>query len=166
MNENNDQFGLDSIKPLEPVAPLPEVEPTQVYETTSFQSEPTVEPVVEQPSTQYAFMAETPAIDPVVPVTPEPEVSYKEEVPAIDNGYVNSYTEMTTDNVEQQPTVDTINEHPDAKVSLHRQSDTEIPVASNLPEEKMDKATMWMLIWIFVGMLIVIIALPYLFELF
>ncbi len=161
MNENKDQFGLDSIKPLEPVAPVPEAEPTaSVYETTSFPTEPQVEP-----STQYAFTTETPVTNPVTPVTPEPEVSYT-EIPVTDNGYVTSYTEMTNDNISQQPTVDAINEHPDAKVSLHRESDTEIPVASNLPEERMDKATMWMLIWIFVGMLIVIIALPYLFKLF
>ena len=159
MNENKD-FGLDSIKPLEPVSPIPEVEPTQnVYETTSFYTEPQVE----QPSTQYAFTTEAPVIDPVVPVTPEPVVSDMEEIPVTDNGYTTSYTEMTT---TEQPTVDAINEHPDAKISLHKESETETPVVSNLPEEKMDKGTMWMLIWIFVGMLAVIIALPYLFELF
>ncbi len=157
MNENKD-FGLDSIKPLEPVTPVPETEPTQnVFETTNFYTE-----TVEQPSTQYAF-TEVPTIDPVVPVMPEPVVSDMEEAPVVDNGYTTSYTEMTT---AEQPTVDTINEHPDAKISLHKDYETETPVVSNKPEEKMDKGTMWMLIWIFVGMLAVIIALPYLFELF
>lgn len=158
MNENKD-FGLDSIKPLEPVTPVPEVEPTQnIVETTNFYTE-----TVEQPSTQYAFTTEAPTIDPVVPVTSEPVVSDMEEVPVADNGYTASYTEMTT---AEQPTVDTINEHPDAKISLHKEYETEAPVVFNKPEEKMDKGTMWMLIWIFVGMLAVIIALPYLFELF
>ncbi len=160
MNENKDQFGLDSIKPLEPVAPIPEVEqPSTVYETTDFNPQP----IVEEPSTQYAFTTEAPVIDPVVPVTPEP-VSYTEEVPTVENDYTSSYTEMPIE--PEVPTVDTVNEHPDAKISLHKDTETEIAVRSNLPEEKMDKSTMWMLIWIFVGMLIVIIALPYLFELF
>ena len=155
MNENKD-FGLDSIKPLESVTPIPEVEPTQnTFEATSFHTEPQVE----QPSTQYAFTTEAPVIDPVIPVTPEPVVSYTEEIPVTDNEYATSYTEMPVASAEQ-PTVDAINEHPDAKISLRKESETETPVVSNLPEEKMDKGTMWMLIWIFVGMLAVIIALP------
>ncbi len=163
MNENKDQFGLDSIKPLEPVTPIPEMEqPSTVFETADF----TFQPKVEEASTQYAFTSESNVVDPVVPEFSEPAIMDTEEVSSVDNTDTLSYTEMSPVTDEEISTLDTVNEHPDAKISLRREMETEIPVHSNLPEEKVDKSTMWMLIWLFVGMLIVIIALPYLFELF
>lgn len=112
---------------------------------------------------EYAFdNAEPIAVDPVVPVQPEPVV---EEPAYTENS--ESFTEIPVSSVTEQqpPTIDTVNEHPDAKISLHKE-EVEMPVASNLPEEKMDKGTMWLLIWLFLGLMVVIIALPYLFELF
>ena len=133
MNGNQDNFGLDSIQPLEPVVPTPTVEDNNV--------------ATEVPET---FVTQ-----------PEP-VSYEEPTVA-----TTSFTEIPVAGVtEQQPEFGVVNEHPDAKISLHKEEEVSTPVASNLPEEKMDKSTMWMLIWLFVGMLAVIIALPYIFNLF
>lgn len=160
MNENKDNFGLDNIQPLEPVMPSSEPEEQSFQEETpvSYTEMPTVEPEM-----RYAFDNTEPiAVDPVVPVEPEPIVEepvYTERSESFTEIPVSSVTE------EQPPTIDMVNEHPDAKISLHKEANTEIPVASNLPEEKMDKGTMWLLIWLFLGLMIVIIALPYLFGL-
>ena len=184
MNGNQDNFGLDSIQPLEPVVPTPTVEDNEVPVTS-------VEIPVQEPQTQFAFTTEVPTVDSVVPVEPVAPVempiqesqtpfAFTTEAPVVDpvvsvepvsyeepTVATTSFTEIPVAGVtEQQPEFGVVNEHPDAKISLRKEEEEEIPVASNLPEEKMDKSTMWMLIWLFVGMLAVIIALPYMFKLF
>ena len=171
MNDNQNNFGLDSIQPLEPVVPV------QEHPTVTESTQPEME------TTTYAFQAETPVVDPAMPVEPMPQVDAPivdpvapvEPIPQVESESVvtpmtstTSFTEIpvaSVTSVESQ--LDVVNEHPDAKISLHKEEEEVIPVASNLSkEETMDKSTLWMLIWLFVGMLAVIIALPYLFELF
>ncbi len=160
MNENHDNFGLDNIQPLEPVVP------TSPIEENSISTETPAEMPVQEPQVEPAFTMETPVVPvepvaPVEPVDPVEPVSYEEPPVA-----TTSFTEIPVSSVTQQPEFGVVNEHPDAKISLHKEAPEQVPVTSNLPEEKMDKSTLWMLIWLFVGMLAVIIALPYLFELF
>ena len=154
MNENHDNFGLDNIQPLKPV--VPEHENSTVTETEVTQPE--------MQESSYAFQGQAPVVDPVAPVEPMPQVESEPVVEPISS--TASFTEIPVAGVtSEESQLDVVNEHPDAKITLHKEEEV-IPVASNLPEEKMDKATLWMLIWLFVGMLAVIIALPYLFKLF
>lgn len=159
MNEYKESFGLDNIQPLEPVSTNPVPEETNQQEALrSYTEMPSMES-----KSEYAFdNTEPQPVDPVVPVEPQPiiEESVYMEQPI-------SYTEIPVTGVTEQPPVaDIVNEHPDAKISLHKETEQEVTVASNLPEEKMDKATIWLLVWLFLGFMIVIIALPYLYELF
>lgn len=199
MNENNDNFGLDSIQPLEPVTPIPDAGTnTNVFEIPNFYAEPEVE----ESNTQYAFTPEEPentssseipavengystntgmfAVDSNSSSVEAPEIedvySNYAEIPTIEPempnvssvempnvGYTPSYNEMP---VNQRSMTNDVNEHPDAKIELHKAMKDEAPVDSNLPREKMDKGTFWLLILLFVGLLAVIIALPYVFDLF
>lgn len=196
MNENNDNFGLDSIQPLEPVTPVSETN-TNVFGVPNFY----VEPMAEEQNIQHAFTSEEPpiSVEPEMPNISSAEISAPEntynnyaENSEIGMGYsantevstfapempnvspiensveenVSSYIEMPTMDSVQQPMVNDVNEHPNAKIELHKEMNDEIPVDSNLPREKMDKGTFWLLICLFVGLLAVIIALPYVFDLF
>lgn len=182
MNENNDNFGLDSIQPLEPVTPVSEPDTSaNVFGVPSFYTEPKAE----ETNTQYAFTSEEPTVsvessfvetpiventysDYVQVPTPEPEISpiAPTEIPVVEDNFTTSYTEMPIIDNVQQPMINDVNEHPNAKIELHKESNDEIPIDSNLPREKMDKGTFWLLILLFVGLLAVIIALPYVFNIF
>ncbi len=146
---NNNEFEMDEVKPVEPVNPF--------YEETN----PLVENYVEmQPQNQYAYSSQSEVMqESVMPVTPQP----LEQEDSL------SYAQMPiVDNLNPQiPTIDSdINENPNAKISLHNNIEENIPVSSTPIDEKVDKSTIWMLVILFIGLLAVIIALPYMYELF
>ena len=138
MNDKN--FEFDPIQPIEPISPF-------YNDTVSVENQAQK---VEQP--QYTYM-EPSAVTPVEP--PLNRETFN----------VNSYAEMPNVSNTEAPIIDQeINENPNAKISLRKEE--EVEVESNLPREKMDRGTFWMLIWLFIGLLVVIIALPYVYELF
>lgn len=169
MNENKDSFGLDNIQPLESTVREP-VETSAVLET-GFYTEPN--PVVNEENAQFAFtpeefvISDMPTVSPVeTPVIENPYNFYAENPTTEIEPTVNSplaqetlvsFTEMPITN--EQPVIGSINEHPDAIIALHK---TERNVIPNLPEENVDKSTIMLLVCLFLGMLFVIILLPYL----
>lgn len=171
MNENKDSFGLDSIQPLETTSREP-VGNSTVFET-GFYVEPKA--VGNEEETQYAFTPEEFVVSDV-------STELSEEVPVEENSYnfyeatpiaetvsptntaipaqeiSTSFTEMST--AVEQSSMGSVNEHPDAIISLHK-SGAEENVVSSRPEEKVDKSTIVLLVCLFLGMLFVIILLPY-----
>lgn len=105
-------------------------------------------------------------LDPVVPLEPMTEDVDTNSAP-LDQPITESYTEIpvasVTENQPEKP-IEMI-EHPDAKVTLHREINQDLPEIKE-PTEKVDKSTIWLLVGLFVGLMAVILALPYLSQLF
>lgn len=132
-------------EPIAPVAPLDDQVSVAIEEPTSF---------------------EQPAQATVEPVTPVEVTTQDMEVdPASSMSYTEIPVASVTDNApERRPErPETVNENPNGKVTLRRE-EQDLPEIKE-PSEAVDKETIWLLVWLFVGMLAVILALPYVSQL-